>query len=286
MDIRYIALYNKDNRLRPPNWRWELVLHLNDSYDSNTVNDQLVNDAISFCKKINLATSVNEIVSIQRYYPDIYNSWTIFTHEEYERLKSELEAMLLTELSFEEVGKKLNLESSVVEKYHDLFFDVKDRLDNKAFILNSIFSMTSSLDVLPIDKYWKLIAYFYGFEKLEKVIYNGPGVPDNLGDDAEESKFISRNIRNRILELLNRVIVNNSDQMENLVEITNSVGRVKLMNQPSERNNTSQGDLLDSVYLALKDISWGSTKANVTQNISDISFPAISDIVKENEKLE
>lgn len=94
-----------------------------------------------------------------------------------------IEARVLAGETNEEIAAKVGTDPAVIAAYVDVFFDVRDRLDNLDYVQNVIMadSVTRGLQERHYDLLWKLLGYKGGPYVLDAVISRGTAIvrPDS-----------------------------------------------------------------------------------------------------------
>jgi hypothetical protein len=115
-------------------------------------------------------------------FPDLSGQPAYAAHEVWKANRSPrwlLEAYLLTDLAIDEVARECSLPTAVVEAYHELFFDVRGKLQARDWIVSQvILSAPNNHFAGPQPAgIWKYYAYTGGPYVLEVVVAVTQGVP-------------------------------------------------------------------------------------------------------------
>jgi hypothetical protein len=84
-----------------------------------------------------------------------------------------LQAHLLTELTYSQIGEALQIEPAVAQIYSELFYDVTDRLDSREYIAGYVIGpvFQTGIEALNPELMAKYFAYFGGASVLSQVLY-------------------------------------------------------------------------------------------------------------------
>lgn len=124
-----------------------------------------------------------------------------------------IEAGLLTDVSYEELGEYVGKPVSVIKTYEKLFFDVRGRLDSRGQILNMVLlpTVAAGLDGRDFDFLYKTLAYCAGWKAFQAFI--------EVGDmDANTESWLQSSFRSRLKKIgwlaVHRVEVNQFTAIE------------------------------------------------------------------------
>lgn len=162
-----------DSPFRVVDWRWQRARMLRDTgrIISRRRDDEMVARAKRF---MDIRLRASDEADIDALYP----TWgpLLYAHEirfqTDNMLRLELEARLLTSLTLEEIAAKMQQRVDTVQWYEALFFNVKDRLDNKSWIAHQVLGpeVHTGLSDREFGLLWKLFAYGGGHYVLEAVM--------------------------------------------------------------------------------------------------------------------
>lgn len=140
--------------LRVPFWRWLTVLHGRTdpgTPPTGALSDPLIMRASRFYKRV-CEEGPGGMKRCQQYWPDIFEAYMLFGGGRGESVwRSVVEALLLTELEFDEIPAALELptmSAAVVKTYHDLFFCIRPYMQSEAAIHTNILA-TSNIYLDP-----------------------------------------------------------------------------------------------------------------------------------------
>jgi hypothetical protein len=130
---------NIHDPFKTPDWRWQraIWLHEQGKYSRRGRDDAYILQAKSFLAKYKKADNyvLKETLSNQE--PGIYYAKLIKEREDVND-RYIIEARLLAEEPLENIAKKQNTSLEVILWYERLFFDVKDKLDSRDWIINRV----------------------------------------------------------------------------------------------------------------------------------------------------
>lgn len=84
----------------------------------------------------------------------------------------ELEARLLTGDTCERIADRFGADAATIEAYEKLFFDVRDRLGQRSYIMHQVIGprVYAGFSVQDLDVVWKLVAYQGGTVALDAIL--------------------------------------------------------------------------------------------------------------------
>jgi hypothetical protein len=111
-------------------------------------------------------TSAGRMDLLKDEYPDVYPAWAL--QRDNTSVKWILEAGLLTDVSYEELGHFIGYPTKVVESYERLFFAVRGRLEHRGYILSRVVlpACAAGLHQRDSDFLFKALAYCGGWAVL------------------------------------------------------------------------------------------------------------------------
>lgn len=157
--------------MRPPSWRWLVILEyladLNSHFEL-IKNDPFLTQGISFYKSRKLNRKSPEFYL--KNYLDITRAFQIYAHNKPNGWRWVIEALLLTGASPEDISKSLKLPTEItpeiIKCYSKLFFDVTDYLVSEPAVTANILGVSPSVpvDFCNFDYVWKRFAYTFGVD--------------------------------------------------------------------------------------------------------------------------
>ncbi len=197
-----------ETALRSPAWRWLRAVDLADS-DRRVVqgsDDKHVRAAVRFVRALELVRSDRVKARLARRFPALHAAHALYAAGP-SWPRWELEARLLTDESFDRIGDRLGLSGATVEAYHDVFFDVRGRLDTYDWVAHHVLGRKVRVGLTEddIDLVLKLYAYQGGVVVLDDLLayYREPPDPsvrtEVLDADARAALRAKLMIRSSIL---------------------------------------------------------------------------------------
>lgn len=164
--------------MRHPAWRWNVALLLAADRDNAIIEegrllpeDPYISRALRFCRE--RQDPLSGAALFRDRYPALYEAYLInLSNNPHGGYKWQIEAMLMTDASFEDIANNYLLEGGVetVRTYSKLFFDISPYKEKELCVLANVFS--SSLGgIRGIDDFdytWKAFAYAKGYDNLLK----------------------------------------------------------------------------------------------------------------------
>lgn len=131
-----------------PDWRYARAAEATEYSDSEAAArleaaDQCIRDAYLFRRSLDAGLSVER-------WPALAAAYELFTARDKERLF--VEGLLLTGANNDLVAQMIGCDPVDVQAFHDLFFDVRQRLDKPGWVVAQLFGGTLYGSVNPRDK--------------------------------------------------------------------------------------------------------------------------------------
>jgi hypothetical protein len=179
-------------RDRKVDWRWRRAVELVNHHCrlSRRRDDNRIWEAVSFLRKLcrSGTTTTSKLV---RRHPDLAAAHALYAAGE-SWPRSELEARLLTDEPFGQIGARAGMSEATVAAYHDLFFDVRQRLHASDWVAVHVLGRDGRIGFTDGDagRLLKTYAYSGGTFVLESLLeyYRDPPVvpdrPETLEPDA------------------------------------------------------------------------------------------------------
>lgn len=179
---------------RAPDWKWKRVLAIEagDASPASITMDgrhnyEWISRASGFWRSYSKDPNPAYNTDLIGLYGDIYLAYNIFTDTE-TLFKPELEARVLARVESEEIAVLSGNPLEAIVAYEELFFDVRNRLDQKSYIMHYVIGKDlQNLTPEKLDKLWKLFGYFYGPKVLDAFISRTVSPQMCTTDDAVES---------------------------------------------------------------------------------------------------
>jgi hypothetical protein len=162
-----------DSPLRPVDWKWKKVIAYRDAgrriprskYDRETY------DLFTFASRVNSCSNDFECLELSEEYPLFMDSYELYKGGNNLPVKYELEARLLTKESYQSIAKKTAISEDLITTYEQTFFNVKDRLVNRSWVVNVVIGQALQHGMSDGDYniLWKIYAYLAGPIMLDMV---------------------------------------------------------------------------------------------------------------------
>lgn len=157
---------------RPPAWRWARACHLveNNKRPARGRDDDRVREAVRFYRSWLRCEGKSAYDKLARKMPAPYQAWQL--HQDSSLARSVLEARLLTNEATREVARKCAFTEDVVEAYSDLYYDVRNRLHARDWLITLAIGRGthSGLTGAGLDVLVKLYAFHGGPLVLDAVV--------------------------------------------------------------------------------------------------------------------
>ncbi len=164
--------HSSSNPFRPPDWRWHRARSIVDASAGNmpanrhrdgTAGFQWISKAITYMREYQAALNsetAQELLSERR--PDMFWAHHIWLNSN--PLKWVIEAQILARSDDHYIGFKCNTPPQVITAYEALFFNVRDKLSHRSYILNCVIgpAIHQGLSEREYNLLWKLYGYFLG----------------------------------------------------------------------------------------------------------------------------
>ena len=176
--LRYFD-YERLHPLRSTRWRYDRVMEMVDARKKHQKepepgrDDRYVRRARKFLMEWKRRGQGQDEDQIDRMrqklfpkYPGLFYAYEIFTGPE-DSIRWMLESRLLAGQTDEEIAKNVGFIPEMIEWYEALFFNVRDRLENKDYIVSQVIrpSMGTGLQNLTMEMSAKFFGYFGGVKK-------------------------------------------------------------------------------------------------------------------------
>ena len=260
---------------RSPKWRYERIRELLASKAQvkkcSRYDDSLVRRAFQFINRWdNLAKSRRGIGNVQSARqqlfavdPAMYLAYEIFSLDDAEKIRYAIEARILARESDSVIASRLGTLDEAIGIYEQLFFNVRDRLNNSDYIVNRVIApvIGKGYETANVDFSSKFFGYFAGSQVLDVVLTGfdrGISLPatSDTCDEFFDAHF-SGGIRRRAAESVTVFEVNKYNVMQ-LFEI-----HAQLINvdKQAKEHNEELNSLEKGVDLLLKAIPFATDSA-------------------------
>ena len=199
----------RDGPCRPPDWRWRLANHLAASGrpPKRYRLDDGVYEVVRYLRRgRQLGDWPTPAPSAQDWRP---LSAALATYRLQPERRLELEARILAREDTATIATKCGLDPAVIDTFHDVFFDIRPKLDHQSYVLSVIHGDKGSIfDEIDRPRLIKHQAYFGGPFVLEELLWYfaaaPPAIPKRLtSSSADELQVMQRwlNVHHSVLIL-------------------------------------------------------------------------------------
>lgn len=204
MSRKYQGYLQKFDAKRAPAWRYEQAKRFV-STDRNPRPRELDKPTQYLrrylMKKRSVQTLYEQEADIRRHLSDSYgpmwNAEDIFSGGKEDNVRVTLEAMLLARMTDEAIADRMSVDVDTVRLYESLFFNVRDRIDNRRWIANIVVGSVfmSGLSSKTVELMTKYFGYFGGPLVLELVLDAIDGAIPMPAEASELSNWIDHHFR-------------------------------------------------------------------------------------------
>ena len=247
-----------DNPLRPADWRWQRAKEIFSGQGLPTTRRRdsptgykWISLAKRFLVSLNRCRSEREQALLAEECPAIFwahRAWVSETSPQ----KYSIEAHILAREDNDTIGYRTNMHPSYIEAYEALFFNVRDKLQHKQYILNCVMgpAIHRPFSEREYALLWKLYAYFLGphvLDALESKFSNPVwcGTPEAVGaailDDAIGTLKLKAAVAAKTVPVNAQTQLALMDQFTKFVEVERN----------SDDSGKSQQQLLEHVRVML-----------------------------------
>lgn len=150
-----------------PNWRWDSAGTVHQNYGHYSDYVRRPGDDDFFIKRVLpfYFTNANESknskarIQLEKKFPDLFWALSLYLEESWD--KWTLEALVCGDYPVEKIAELLFTEVSCIEAYEKMFYDIRDRIDNKVYMFSNVFRnsfMANGAMYYP-DMLWKVLAW-------------------------------------------------------------------------------------------------------------------------------
>lgn len=163
--------YSANNPFRPPDWRWRRAVALRDGQSpfrpsrrrDGPEGFRWINRALLFLREYNEVRTEVQRAQLAEHRPDIFWAHWIWNAQA-NPVRHLIEAHILARSTDYTIGHRCNTPPNVIDAYESLFFNVRDKLQHRSYILNCVMgpAIHRGLSEREYDLLWKLYGYFLG----------------------------------------------------------------------------------------------------------------------------
>jgi hypothetical protein len=232
--------YSSRNPRRPVDWRWRraaLAASGEYSLSRRRDGDAWVARAARFIREQETCDTEIDTAELAERHPIIYWAFDIwYTRDDTGNpVRSEVEARLLADDRVENIARRVATDVDVIEAYERLFFNVRERLADRGFLMHCVLGPAVHLgfQASEYDLTWKLFALLGGPLAVDLMIDQsiGHARPDRAGDLKYFVADVAQNDLRRVAMLaLKTLRINNFNAVEiidrflKLVELERTTG--------------------------------------------------------------
>lgn len=237
------------NPFRQVDWKWQRAIGIWEGIAQPTTRRRdtpegyaWISAALRFKREYETARTVMAKEVVAAKYPEIF--WAHYIWSENGILKSSIEAHILARETNFEIGFRLGASPPVVEAYEQLFFNVRDKLQHRKYILHCVMgsAVQRGISEREHDLLWKLYAYNLGphvLDMLEDKFASSAwcGTPEAVGAAIQDDAIST--LKTKAAIAAKTVPVNQYTQLPLLDQFTKFI--------EIERNTDSQGKAQDQI---------------------------------------
>lgn len=158
------------NPLRPVDWKWKRAIEIVEGAGTRPARSKdgiagfkWINRAITFLRAFRRCETDHQREVLAGRYPDIFWAHYIFGQTGHPQ-KSAIEAHILARETNLGISRRCLLSEASIEAYEQLFFNVRDSLANRSYIINCALGPAVHRHITDrdYDLLWKMYGYFLG----------------------------------------------------------------------------------------------------------------------------
>ncbi len=144
MSTDVLTVNHRSNEFRPSDWRWQVAKVISTSPPYPEWADEFVYYAVTLLRQVSSTSKDNVVLKSGhlgqafQLYASIRQAAGINKIQGPALSAAELEGYILADISKEEISSQLGVSVKVIDWYEKLFFDVRDRLSNRAWITGTV----------------------------------------------------------------------------------------------------------------------------------------------------
>ena len=172
-----IPTYFAKHPMRSPSWKWERAIGIANGTQPRTTArfdgaaaHLHIKRAVQFYRALQRASTLSEIAKIEERYPEIYWAYMIF--EQSDNLRAIIDASVLARIPADDIASTASISVAAINTYEELFFDVRPRLQNEFYIVNTVIgnALQTSKPDADYAAIWKCYAYYMGPHVLRMLV--------------------------------------------------------------------------------------------------------------------
>ncbi len=248
------------NPKRTATWRFDRVTELlgdETKLPSPRRDDRWVRDAYKFLRLLQKEETEAGQQALFPKNPGLFYAYLIYQDEDRDQRRW-LEARLLAQQTDYEIAEAVKTLPAAVEWYEALFFNVRDRIQSRDWILKQI--LGPAIDRMMDDKAeeltMKMFAYYMGPIMFEAVLTNGftgiAHVGDDLDVDAAMDHRTARSVRVRAMTSIRTAEINRF----NIMELVGAQQRLIEMAAAAKEGELAQNAVEENIKGMMNEIPW------------------------------
>lgn len=275
MHPKVIRQLNQYSMRRSPRWRYERIREILSSkakvkkccrYDDLLIKRafQFVNKWDSFAKRqkgfSNVQSARQQLFAVD---PAMYLAYEIFSLDDAEKIRYAIEARILARESDKAIADRMGTLDESIGIYEQLFFNVRDRLNNSDYIVNRVIApvIGKGYETANVDFSSKFFGYFAGSQVLDVILTGfdrGVSLPADSGtcDEFFDAHF-SGGIRRRAAESVTVFEVNKY----NVMQLFDIHAQLISVDKQAKEHNEELNSFEKGVDLLLKAIPFATGSA-------------------------
>lgn len=224
-----------------PTWRWEYIKSLTDNgkMPSRRPEDAVFVRGYRFMKRMQPGKFF-DIQAVKRDYPTLAPAHFLWRNTGSERWI--VEAGLLTNASFKDIGDYVAQPEEVIDQYRLYYFDVKEKLASQGYIINRVLTPSGfrNMGHRDYDFMYKSLAYYLGWDAFKEFIGS-----QDYNDKLRTS--LVNNFRNSLLSLGLKAV--KCAPLNSYTAIPIIEQCLKMIDAEATREHGSMGDRSEAISL-------------------------------------
>lgn len=185
----------ENSPLRPPDWRWQKVAAYRQvgRRIPRSAGDKLLSKLFRFSEAIDGCTDDFQLLEVYEQFPIVSDAYDIYKKEAATSTRWEIEARILAREDYDSISAKTSVPAETISIFEKGFFNVKDRLSNKSWVINSVIgrSVHVGMTERDYDLLWKLYGLLGGPNMLD-LIMTKVGLKEQHADNFEQAVSLLR----------------------------------------------------------------------------------------------
>lgn len=244
----------RDNPRRAPNWRWLRAVQIDGGGPraSRAVDGEegfaWIRRASRMKRRYEKAGNrPDALYRLIQYDRDLFWAHSMWLDER-SPMRWAIEACVLAGMTSQQIADKMGTSPEIVAAYEEVFFDVRDRLSDKLYIVNVVMgdAVTRGVSERQYDLLWKLFGYHGGPYVLESVIakcspISKPEKPEDVGQFFQD--FAVNTVKHKAAIATLTVPINTHTQLA----IIDSFVQYVQIEKTSENAGKAQSTIVENI---------------------------------------